>query len=180
MASAMLRQSSNSGAQFTTSPCKRPSLIRIGPQGDSTVTCSRSRMRRCSWRMRTPRVVVSVSRMRESASASAGGASTVKTMPGTAFLHLHRNAEGIQGSGDEQLLLNVGKKLGIHVVEIGFEDSDGIAIPIPMFAPKSSAKCGRSSSTADLWTDSPRDQPDNVGGAGEVTGSGAVAGGGKA
>ena len=45
---------------------------------------------------------------------------------GTAFLHLHRNAKGIQGSGREQLLLHVGEKLGIHVVEIGFEDGDGV------------------------------------------------------
>ena len=39
--SAILRQSSNSGAQFTTSPCNRPSLTRIGPQGDCTEVCSR-------------------------------------------------------------------------------------------------------------------------------------------
>jgi hypothetical protein len=38
---------------------------------------------------------------------------------------LHRHAKGVEGTGGKQLLLHVGEKLGVHVVEIGFEDGDG-------------------------------------------------------
>ena len=45
---------------------------------------------------------------------------------GTAFFHLHGNAKGVEGSGAEELLLDVGEELRVHVVEIGFEDDDGV------------------------------------------------------
>ncbi len=80
-------------------------------------------------------MVVSVSRMRASSFGLGGRGQHGEDDAGTAFLHLHGDAKGIEGTGREQLLLHVGEELGIHVVEIGFEDSDGVIL-VPTFAPK--------------------------------------------
>ena len=97
-------------------------------------------------------------------------------MSGTAFFHLHRDAKGIERTGREQLLLHVGEKLRVHVVEIGFEDCDGVGVLRPTFAPMRLAQMW---ATRRRSADSPISEADDVGGAGEVAGSGTVAGGGE-
>ncbi len=67
-----------------------------------------------------------MSRMRARVSGLCGHGKHGEDDAGTAFLHLHGNAKGVERAGREQLLLHVGEKLGIHVVEIGFEDGDGV------------------------------------------------------
>ena len=78
----MRATSANSGVTVTTFPSSRETSKGTGPYAVGSTTVSRASRARCQADHRTPMVVVSSKRMRETARTPSGAQSAVTTTPG--------------------------------------------------------------------------------------------------
>ena len=60
------------------------------------------------------------------AARSAGGATTVSSVPGPVLLHLHRHVEHLERAGGVQPIHDDAEDLRVHVVDLALDDGDAI------------------------------------------------------